>query len=454
MEATVVVPRRVRSGRRPVHRGDVGEHRGRRVSPVERQSIEERLQGGAGLPGRDHHVDLTGGGLEEVGRAHPGEDLAGAVREHDRRAPAGLRPAACPRRCWRTSASTACWSPRSSEVSITLPAGTESASGPLRSQLVKWGARKEASGRRSSTGSSRARSTTCSGVRPRRATRSRTRSRRAEARARELIGLSRLGARASPARSAACPRLRSPAVGRSRADSRRRPPGFPVPEGRGSGTAPGSAASSRWASSRSAQSRLTELAHHVCGIGRIIRRQLHREGRRAGGHPPVRAGCRAPRDRGRASRPRDARRSVGPRRPGRRSAGRGRCRRAAATAGGHRRPPGSSGAAGRTDPARRTRWPRAGRGADRRHGQRPPTRDPAAASPIASHPTRRAPDPPPEGHHRPRRLHREHAPAAPSVHAGLYISSACVCGWRNVPGVVARARYVAVYVPGQSTVAE
>ena len=37
---------------------------------------------------------------------------------------------------------------------------------------------------------------------------------------------------------------------------------------------------------------------------------------------------------------------------------------------------------------------------------------------------------------------------------GLYISSVCAGGLMNVPGVVARARYVAVYVPGQSSVAE
>src|SRR4051812_38898896 len=38
--------------------------------------------------------------------------------------------------------------------------------------------------------------------------------------------------------------------------------------------------------------------------------------------------------------------------------------------------------------------------------------------------------------------------------AGLYISSACAGGRTNVPGVVARATYVAVYVPGHSTFAE
>src|SRR5687767_14170388 len=38
--------------------------------------------------------------------------------------------------------------------------------------------------------------------------------------------------------------------------------------------------------------------------------------------------------------------------------------------------------------------------------------------------------------------------------AGLYISSAYAGGLTNVPCVVARATYVAVYVPGQSTVAE
>src|SRR5438270_922726 len=37
--------------------------------------------------------------------------------------------------------------------------------------------------------------------------------------------------------------------------------------------------------------------------------------------------------------------------------------------------------------------------------------------------------------------------------AGLYISSACAGGRTNTPGVVARATYVALYVPGQSTVA-
>src|SRR5438094_278116 len=36
--------------------------------------------------------------------------------------------------------------------------------------------------------------------------------------------------------------------------------------------------------------------------------------------------------------------------------------------------------------------------------------------------------------------------------AGLYISSACAGGRTNTPGVVARATYVALYVPGQSTV--
>src|SRR5213079_1800672 len=37
--------------------------------------------------------------------------------------------------------------------------------------------------------------------------------------------------------------------------------------------------------------------------------------------------------------------------------------------------------------------------------------------------------------------------------AGLYISSACAGGRMNVPGVVARATYVALYRPVQSTVA-
>src|SRR5437867_7115078 len=36
---------------------------------------------------------------------------------------------------------------------------------------------------------------------------------------------------------------------------------------------------------------------------------------------------------------------------------------------------------------------------------------------------------------------------------GLYISSACVGGRTNTPGVVARATYVVVYVPGHSVVA-
>src|SRR6266487_6320972 len=61
-------------------------------------------------------------------------------------------------------------------------------------------------------------------------------------------------------------------------------------------------------------------------------------------------------------------------------------------------------------------------------------------------------------------------PAAPAAHrdftvtlntppslrpwtAGLYISSACAGGRTKTPGVVARATYVALYVPGQSTVA-
>ena len=59
VEAAVVIPRTVWTGRRLIHPCDVGENRGGCIAAVERQGVEERLEGRPGLAGRHDHVDLA-----------------------------------------------------------------------------------------------------------------------------------------------------------------------------------------------------------------------------------------------------------------------------------------------------------------------------------------------------------------------------------------------------------
>ena len=73
---------RWRSGTRAATSGRIG--RGR-VAAVERERVEERLERGAGLARRHDHVHLPRRVGPEIGRADPGEHLAGGVVQHDGR---------------------------------------------------------------------------------------------------------------------------------------------------------------------------------------------------------------------------------------------------------------------------------------------------------------------------------------------------------------------------------
>ena len=83
VKGAVVVARAVGSGRCLVGVWDVGEDRGRRVAPIERERVEERLERGSRLSRRDDHVHLTRAVRPEIGRADPREYLARAVVEND-----------------------------------------------------------------------------------------------------------------------------------------------------------------------------------------------------------------------------------------------------------------------------------------------------------------------------------------------------------------------------------
>src|SRR3989442_1166373 len=67
MKGPVVVARAIGSSRRLVRVRDVGEDRGRRVAPVERERVEERLERGSRLPWRHYHIYLTHAVRPEIG---------------------------------------------------------------------------------------------------------------------------------------------------------------------------------------------------------------------------------------------------------------------------------------------------------------------------------------------------------------------------------------------------
>ena len=96
MEAQIVVQRPVAPGRCEEAGRHVQQHGRRRLAALERRGVEERLQRGARLPGRQRHVDLPRAFLGEVGAAHQREQRATLRVEHDDRAVAciALRDAA------------------------------------------------------------------------------------------------------------------------------------------------------------------------------------------------------------------------------------------------------------------------------------------------------------------------------------------------------------------------